>query len=535
MKKIFLSVALLSSVVFVNAQNTSPYWSLSGNNNATRSSKLGTTNDYGLRFYTNNIQRMIINSPAGFVGIGTPSPTERLHVNSALGTNAFRAQVNGYTKFLVHSQGGVTIGTNATPPTNGLFVAGNVGIGTGIPSSKLHVVGHATITNGITVTSERDLYADELNIGVKVKADDYGVFAESAGQVGVYGSGQIGVEGKGDSYGVYATSGPFGFGVFSEGGSTGVFGKGNGAGVSGYSLNGTGVYGSSDSQFGGDFYSATSSGIRAVTNSGKYAAEFEGDVKIIGELYKTSDKTLKKNIREFENAMSIINKLKPKSYEFKNDGKYTSLHLPKGNHYGLIAQELEEVLPDLVKESRQEVGDSKVPNFKQTPGGKPAMVAQEKEAKESINIKAVNYIELIPIIIKAMQEQAATIQQQVAENKEQNATILKQNATIEALTQLVNKLSQNAPSVKLSGASLGQSTPNPNSTNARISYNIPTGFTRAELVINNEAGQKVKQIALTKSGWTDVDTSKLIAGTYFYSLYVNGTSVDTKKMLVIRY
>ena len=81
-------VALLCSSILM-AQNTSPYWSLAGNNNASPASKLGTTNNISLRFYTNNIQRMIINStPAqGFVGIGTTTPTERLHVNSAAGTN----------------------------------------------------------------------------------------------------------------------------------------------------------------------------------------------------------------------------------------------------------------------------------------------------------------------------------------------------------------------------------------------------------------------------------------------------------------
>src|SRR6185295_4606436 len=103
MKKIsFFIAALFLVMVYGNAQNTSPYWSLAGNNNATPASKLGTTNDVSLRFYTNDMQRMIINSAAGLVGIGTAAPNSKLHVNSIAGEHAIRAQVNGVTKFLVH-------------------------------------------------------------------------------------------------------------------------------------------------------------------------------------------------------------------------------------------------------------------------------------------------------------------------------------------------------------------------------------------------------------------------------------------------
>ena len=72
-------------------------------------------------------------------------------------------------------------------------------------------------------------------------------------------------------------------------------------------------------------------------------------------VYVTSDKNLKKNIKDFEDAMSIINKLQPKNYEFRTDEKFASLHLTKGTHYELIAQDLEEVLPNLVKESPHEL------------------------------------------------------------------------------------------------------------------------------------------------------------------------------------
>jgi hypothetical protein len=55
--------------------------------------------------------------------------------------------------------------------------------------------------------------------------------------------------------------------------------------------------------------------------------------------------------------MSIINKLQPKNYEFKTDEKYASLNLPKGTHYGLLAQDLEQVLPNLVKEAAHPINN----------------------------------------------------------------------------------------------------------------------------------------------------------------------------------
>src|SRR6476661_4002345 len=119
MKKLFFFITTLSALsICVNAQNTSPYWSLVGNSNATSSSKLGTTNAINLRIFTNNLERARITT-SGLVGIGTTSPDSRLHVNSTAGQNAIRAQVNGSTKFFVDDLGGTSIGGTSTPPANG--------------------------------------------------------------------------------------------------------------------------------------------------------------------------------------------------------------------------------------------------------------------------------------------------------------------------------------------------------------------------------------------------------------------------------
>lgn len=61
-------------------------------------------------------------------GVGTSFPNSTLHVNSTDNTRmAARVQVNGATKFLVSTNGGVSIGANEpAPPPDGLYVQGNI-------------------------------------------------------------------------------------------------------------------------------------------------------------------------------------------------------------------------------------------------------------------------------------------------------------------------------------------------------------------------------------------------------------------------
>ena len=58
---------------------------------------------------------------------------------------------------------------------------------------------------------------------------------------------------------------------------------------------------------------------------------------------------LKQNINDFSSAMEIINQLHPKYYEYRHDSHYQLMNLPKGEHYDLIAQDVEKILPGLVK------------------------------------------------------------------------------------------------------------------------------------------------------------------------------------------
>src|SRR6266496_2646437 len=89
MKKNLISLSFLFLIMFIflhekiTAQTN---WKLVGNNlNGTE--KLGSLNNFDLRIFTDNIQRMTVKGTSGNgrVGIFTTSPTAKLHINTDAG------------------------------------------------------------------------------------------------------------------------------------------------------------------------------------------------------------------------------------------------------------------------------------------------------------------------------------------------------------------------------------------------------------------------------------------------------------------
>jgi len=99
-----------------------------------------------------------------------------------------------------------------------------------------------------------------------------------------------------------------------------------------------------------------------------------GDVSVSGvitctDLNSTSDINLKDNIETFTNALDIVNDLRGVRFEWKEN------HKPS---IGVVAQELEEVLPELVNGS-----DPKTVNYNGLIG---VLIEAIKEQQEQINI-----------------------------------------------------------------------------------------------------------------------------------------------------
>lgn len=329
---------------------------------------------------------------------------------------------------------------------------GNVGIGVANPQFRLHVEDSSTAIYGNSTHTGYGVMGNSEYAGVFGTGKEFGVRGEG-GFFGCYGSGgSTGVLGVSDQYGVFAQGGVFAIyanstntAIFANGtrygisgmgtdvGSLGVEGSGLGIGVSGSSESGTGVAGTSTNGPGAMLYSTNGNGL--VVGTGRtdknWAAVFNGSVISYGT-YQLSDLLLKKNIQQLDNAIGIIGQLKPRAFEFSEDSKLDKLHLPLGMHYGLIAQDVAEVLPYLVKDV-QYTGplDAAIPDtlfLKNRAAGNPV-----KPFAEGILSRGVNYIELIPIIIKALQEQQAIIE--------------KQNEKIAALNEKISQLTLGTPNL----------------------------------------------------------------------------------------
>ena len=215
----------------------------------------------------------------------------------------------------------------------------------------------------------------------------------------------------------------------------------------------------------------------------------------------SSDRRLKTNITKFERGLSDVMNIFPKSYNYNGLAGISSDRL----HVGLIAQELEQVAPELVGKYDfvQEDIDRNI---------------VEEEEYYYVDENAIKY--MLVNAVKEQQEMIKELQNEVKELRE----ILSNNQEI------------NTESVILKGngnAYLGQNNPNPYSEITYIDYELPRGTTKGEIVFHSLNGQLLKRVNLEQQiGQISIQALDLPTGTYTYSLVIDSRVHSIKKMIL---
>lgn len=129
------------------------------------------------------------------------------------------------------------------------------------------------------------------------------------------------------------------------------------------------------------------------------------DLYLVNAPTVSSDMTLKNNVKSLQHGLNTLMKLKTFSYEWKNEtiGDKTIPKNQKETHLGFSAQQLLDIMPEVVKTHSWKILDEATPNT---------------FTRIKHNKLGVRYSEIIPVTVKAIQEQQNQIELLKTEIKE---------------------------------------------------------------------------------------------------------------------
>ncbi|MDR0364409.1 MAG: tail fiber domain-containing protein [Bacteroidales bacterium] len=253
---------------------------------------------------------------------------------------------------------------------------------------------------------------------------------------------------------------------------------------------------------------------------------------------KSSDERFKSNVQSIENPLQQLLSLNGVKYDYNDKerlDKYTIKPEKEPDYSDITEKELESLKQD---EEYEKQRSEKIPQM--------GLIAQEVREifpdivrEDELGYLGIDYLCLIPVIIEAMREQ-------------QNIIDL-QNSKIDELEEKLNEIGKSASqsggsNIKSTSideyktfdikekAFLFQNAPNPFNENTEIKYFLPKENVSAELNIYDMQGRNVisKKLQNQGEGSLIIEGAKLSPGTYIYILYSNGKEIDSKRMILTK-
>jgi len=248
--------------------------------------------------------------------------------------------------------------------------------------------------------------------------------------------------------------------------------------------------------------------------------ETNGDFVVDGNIVASSDERLKTNVNPYNTGLEAIMQLNPIQYQYDGTGGISY----RKNKIGLYAQELQSVAPEMVsnidKHQYSDVG----------------------ELKKTETFLGIHENEIKYLLINAVKEQQAQIDQK---DKELEKLQNKLTNLESMVTELVDRLGGNIETGEISFEEtislsvdelpyMKQNNPNPYTFETSVEYYIPEAANVAEIHFYNGQSQLIKKHTLQHrgTGKLNLKAEQLPAGTYVYTLIIDGKVVSSKKMSI---
>ncbi len=383
---------------------------------------------------------------AGKVGIGTSPSVNQLHIYGSNSQNLLKVENSRSSDAGIEFKSALAnfkVGAGIGSGTNSFRIYDlNAG------ATRFVIDGNGNIGVGVTETSNKmsiNSYRDDKTMELDFGTVNAGMFSEVSGY---YTDSKYAVVGIAHNYSA------------AEGSAVGVYGS-------------------------------------APDHGGKrqWAGYFNGNAKVTGSFNHISDIRFKENIKAIDKSLEKILKIEPKEYFFK---KVDGINLPSGKSFGLIAQELSEIFPELVSASP-------IPD----PGNALDLSYKDRD------YLSVDYIGLIPHLIKSIQEQQMMLDQvknQLLLNDNNTATLA--HDAIKTVPYIINI------------------SPNPSNEETHISCYLPDDLNNAEIQIIDHFGSLVTSKTVHSDGKVSIAIIGIKPGVHLVALVVNQVTYDIKRLII---
>ncbi|MCL2074344.1 MAG: tail fiber domain-containing protein [Marinilabiliaceae bacterium] len=440
----------------------------------------------------------------GNLGIGTTTPDYNLHVigNSMITGNSFvdNSFVGGnsfvYGNSIFYGNVGISDGspymTHKFQVQGTTFLDGNVGVGTGAENTtnRLHVAGNTLITDG------------GLAVG------------------GIGGIGGIGL--------------PFPYMLNVEGVSR--FATNLGALMFGNHSNGYSPSPGQHNLVAATLYPANNNVVFLGASDNRFNSLFVYTVNY-HTLTNGSDIRLKENIHPLPPMLDKLKEVQAYNFnytdEYFKDFSEEEKEYMQRVEYGFIAQEIQEIFPELVFERGEEkmlslnyvsmipILTAAINELREESGKRTKEVDDLRKESEN-RLSSIEDLRLEVETLKSMLAQCCTAG--ITKSKEENET-----------SSINFQLSDDA-NTETEEMILYQNAPNPFDKNTTIRCFIPKGMGNVQLCVYNMQGAQVQCLDVYERGTVDViiEAGKLTSGIYTYLLIGDAKTSDAKQMILTK-